>query len=206
MLNRTMTESVRRFWDEQAATFDEEPDHGLRDPAVRQAWADLLLPLLPEPRHVTDLGCGTGTLAVLLAEAGHDVRGLDLAGEMVAAARRKADAAGVAAEFRQGDAAEPPYEDESTDVVLARHVLWAMPDPGEALRRWTRLLRPGGMLILVEGRWHSDDGHGSVGIAAGECALLVREHRGEAVVRLLPEPEYWGKQIDDERYLLVSAR
>ncbi|WP_133851530.1 class I SAM-dependent methyltransferase [Labedaea rhizosphaerae] len=199
-----MTESVRQFWDEQAATFDDEPDHGLRDPAVRQAWAELLLPLLPEPRQVTDLGCGTGTLSVLLAEAGHDVRGLDLADEMVAAARRKAAAAGVTAEFRQGDAAEPPYEDASTDVVLARHVLWAMPDPGEALRRWTRLLRPGGMLILVEGRWRT--GEGSAGIAAGECALLVREHRGEAVVRLLPEPVYWGKEIDDERYLLVSAR
>ena len=201
MLNRTMTESVRRFWDEQAATFDDEPDHGLRDPAVRQAWAGLLLPLLPAPRHVTDLGCGTGTLAVLLAQAGHDVRGVDLSDAMVAAARDKAAAAGVTAEFRQGDAAEPPYADGSTDVVLARHVLWAMPDPSAALRRWTRLLRPGGMLILVEGRWHT-----GAGIGAGECALLVREHRAEAVVRLLPEPVYWGKEIDDERYLLVSAR
>src|SRR4051812_19708194 len=98
-LNRIMTESVRQFWDEQAATFDDEPDHGLRAPAVRQAWAELLLPLLPEPRHVTDLGCGTGTLAVLLAESGHDVRGVDLADRMVAAARRKAAAAGVTAEF-----------------------------------------------------------------------------------------------------------
>lgn len=201
MLNRNMTESMRRLWGEQAATFDEEPDHGLRDPAVRQAWADLLLPLLPEPRHVTDLGCGTGSLALLLAQAGHDVRGLDLADEMVAAAERKATAAGISAEFRQGDAAEPPYADESTDVVLVRHVLWAMPDPDEALRRWVKLLRPGGMLILVEGRWHTGGG-----ITAGECALLVRAHRAEAVVRLLSEPVYWGREINDERYLLVSAR
>src|ERR1044072_3344286 len=144
MLNRSMTESVRRFWAEQAATFDDEPDHGLRDPAVRQAWSDLLLPLLPESRHVTALGCATGTLAVLLGQAGHDVRGLDLADEMVAAARAKAADAGISAEFRQGDAAEPPYADSSTDVVLARHVLWALPDPDAALRRWVRLLRPGG--------------------------------------------------------------
>jgi ubiquinone/menaquinone biosynthesis C-methylase UbiE len=196
-----MTESVRRFWDEQAANFDEEPDHGLRDAAVRQAWADLLLPLLPEPRHITDLGCGTGTLAVLLAQAGHDVRGVDLADNMVAAATRKAADAGVTAEFRQGDAAEPPYADESTDVVLVRHVLWALPDPDAALRRWIKLLRPDGMLILVEGRWHTGGG-----IAAGECARLVRAHRAEAVVRLLPEPRFWGRAIEDERYLLVSAR
>jgi hypothetical protein len=31
-------------WDAAAAAFDDEPDHGLRDPAVRSAWADLLLP------------------------------------------------------------------------------------------------------------------------------------------------------------------
>src|SRR6478672_7644986 len=35
------------FWDEQAATFDDEPDHGLTAPPIRAAWARLLLPLVP---------------------------------------------------------------------------------------------------------------------------------------------------------------
>jgi hypothetical protein len=35
---------------------------------------------------------------------------------------------------------------------------------------------------------------------------MVRAHRAEAVVRLLPEPQFWGKPVEDERYLLVSAR
>ena len=78
---------MRRYWDGRAGTFDEEPDHGLRDPAVRQAWADLLLPLVPPSSRVADLGCGTGTLSVLLAGAGHDVHGVDLAPRMVEAAR-----------------------------------------------------------------------------------------------------------------------
>lgn len=48
---------------------------------------------------------------------------------MVAAARAKARAAGVAASFARGDAAAPPYPAGSADVVLSRHVLWALPDP-----------------------------------------------------------------------------
>src|SRR3954468_18295782 len=58
-----------RSWDAHAATFDEEPDHGLTDPAVRSAWAALLASVLPPaPASVVDIGCGTGTLAVLLSE------------------------------------------------------------------------------------------------------------------------------------------
>lgn len=50
---------MRAVWDGQAATFDDEPDHGLRDPAVRRAWATLLLPLLTAaPSLILDVGCG----------------------------------------------------------------------------------------------------------------------------------------------------
>lgn len=82
---------MSEFWDREAATFDDEPDHGLRDPVVHAAWGALLERLLPAaPADVADLGCGTGSLSVLLAEAGYRVRGVDVAGEMVAAARTKA--------------------------------------------------------------------------------------------------------------------
>jgi len=187
-------------WDAHAATFDEEPDHGLRDPAVRAAWRDLLLPLLPPaPADVADLGCGTGSVAVLLAEAGHRVRGLDLSGGMLAVAREKAATAGVDVELEQGDASSPPYAPGSCDVVLARHVLWALPDPGAALARWVRLLRPDGRLVLVEGHWFT-----GAGLTAAECEALVRRHRAECVVRRLDDPALWGRAVDDERYVLVS--
>ena len=83
------------YWDDQAAAFDAAPDHGMSDPTVREAWAALLLPLLPTaPARVADLGCGTGTLTVLVAQAGHLVSGLDFAPRMVALAREKIAAAG----------------------------------------------------------------------------------------------------------------
>ncbi len=190
-----------RYWDGQAERFDNEPDHGLADPAVRQAWAGLLLPLMPMSASVADLGSGTGTLAVLLGRSGHRVSGVDIAPRMVAAARAKAESAGVTADFVVGDAASPPWAPGTFDVVVARHVLWAMPDPDRALGRWTALLRPGGLLLLIEGRWWTGGG-----LRADDVTELVLRHRAEATVTPLDDPTLWGGPITDERYLVASAR
>ena len=195
-------EDVQALWDGQAATFDKEADHGLRDPTVRAAWAALLLPLLPKaPATVADLGCGTGSLAVLLAEVGHSVQGMDVSPRMVEVARQKALTAGVHVRLEQGDAVTPAYAPGSCDVVLARHLLWALPDPGSVLARWVRLLRPAGILILIEGRWSTGGG-----ISAADCQGLVLQQRQEALVHQLDEPAFWGRDIVDERYLLLSRR
>ena len=200
-----MDDATREYWDGQAADFDREADHGLLDPGVRQAWTALILPLIPLPgSEVADLGCGTGSLSLLVAEKGHRVRGLDLSGRMVEAARAKAAKAAVAglpagAEFLQGDASEPPYAPASCDVVLARHVLWVLPDPDAALGRWTRLLREPGTLLLVEGLWGT-----GAGIPSAECRELVLRHRHHAEVVPLADRALWGKEIDDERYLILS--
>ena len=190
------------YWDSGAAEFDDAPDHGLRDPAVRDAWAALLLPLLPPaPARVADLGCGTGTLTVLMALAGHLVAGLDLAPRMVALARDKIVAAGVVADVVVDDASSPPWQPGTFDVVLTRHVLWAMPDPEAALTTWIDLLAPGGRLILIEGRWSS-----GVGLASAEVAEFVLRHRLEIEVTRLDDPALWGTPINDERYVITSRR
>jgi SAM-dependent methyltransferase len=189
----------RALWDAEAETFDEAADHGLRDPDVRAAWRALLLGALPAaPGRVADLGCGTGTLSLLLAEEGFSVDGVDLSPEMVRLARAKAgDRRGVT--FVEGDAAAPPLAPGGYDVVLCRHVLWAMPDPAETLRRWIDLLRPGGSLVLVEGRWFN-----GAGLSAAETVALVEESGRAAELTRLPEAAYWGREIDDERYLVLS--
>ena len=190
------------YWDSGAAEFDDRPDHGLQDPAVRDAWARLLLPMLPPvPSRVVDLGCGTGTLTVLMAQAGHLVSGMDFAPRMVALAREKVAAADVVADVAVGDASSPPWKSGTFDVVLTRHVLWAMPDPEAALTRWVDLLAPGGRLILIEGRWSS-----GVGVASADVAELVLRHRSEAEVTLLDEAAVWGAPIADERYVITSRR
>ncbi len=50
-----------------------------------------------------------------------------------------------------------------------------------------------------------DDEFTGSGLPARRTLELVREHREEATLRLLPEPVYWGKDIDDERYVVVST-
>jgi SAM-dependent methyltransferase len=195
------TDETRALWDAEAATFDDEPDHGLGDPATRAAWRELLLEHLPPaPARVADLGCGTGTLSVLLAAEGYDVRGIDLSPEMVARAEAKAEAAGVAATFAVGDASDPQLPAGSFDVVLSRHVLWALPDPAAGLARWVALLAPGGRLVLVEGRWFTGGG-----LTSAETEELVHGTGRSVAVRHLPDPVYWGKEISDERYLAVSV-
>jgi SAM-dependent methyltransferase len=193
-------EAVRAFWDGAAATFDEEPDHGLRDPAVRSAWTALLRTHLPDPpADVLDLGCGTGTLTVLLAAAGYRVEGLDLAPAMVAAARDKVAAAGVTATVEVGDAADPPGRPSAYDVVLTRHVLWALPDPAAAVARWVRLLRPGGRMLLVEGQWRTGGG-----LSAEETRRLVLPYATSVESVALIDPTLWGGPISDVRYLCVA--
>lgn len=184
------------MWDAEAASFDEEADHGLADEATREAWRALLLGVLPNaPARVADIGCGTGTLARLLVDAGYTVDGLDFSPAMIERAQAKVPES----RFVIGDASDPALEPNSYDAVLSRHVLWAMPDPVAAFDRWTRLLKPDGVVVLVEGRWHTGGG-----LTAAQAEQIVRTRRSNVEVKHLPEAVYWGKDITDERYLLVS--
>ncbi|MFJ5839297.1 class I SAM-dependent methyltransferase [Streptomyces shenzhenensis] len=194
--------TARVDWDAAAATFDDEPDHGLRDPEVRAAWAAGLRTWLPgRPADVLDLGCGTGSLALLAAEQGHRVTGVDLSPAMVDLARAKT--AGRDAVFLVGDAAAPPVGERRFDAVLVRHVLWTLPGPGRVLRHWTGLLRPGGRLVLVEGVWGAVS---PVGIPAARLTALLEPIASDVRTEpLSDEPALWGGPVTDERYAVVAT-
>ncbi|MEU1306123.1 class I SAM-dependent methyltransferase [Streptomyces shenzhenensis] len=194
--------TARVDWDAAAATFDDEPDHGLSDPEVRAAWADRLRAWLPgRPADVLDLGCGTGSLALLAAERGHHVTGVDLSPAMVDLARAKT--AGRDAVFLVGDAAAPPVGERRFDTVLVRHVLWTLPGPGRVLRHWSGLLRPGGRLVLVEGVWGAVS---PVGIPAARLTALLEPIASDVRTEpLSDEPALWGGPVTDERYAVVAT-
>lgn len=190
---------ARQYWDAAADHFDDEPDHGLRDPAVRSAWVARLRSWLPAtPSDVLDIGCGTGSLARLAADDGHRVTAVDRSERMVALTRAKLS--GTDARAVVGDANHPPVGGGSFDVVLVRHVLWALPDPGAVLRRWVDLLRPGGRLVLVEGRW----GTPPVGISAESLSELTAPLGGSTQVEQLGhDTALWGRAVSDERYVAL---
>lgn len=153
-----ITEVIRHHWDRRASTFDSEVGHGLASDVQRQAWRDLLRRVVGRtPRRVLDVGCGTGFLALRLAELGHTVTGIDFSPQMIDRARRNAEQGAQQIDFRVGDATALDCADETQDVVVARHLIWALPDPERGVAEWLRVLRPGGRLLLIEGKWASNE-------------------------------------------------
>jgi ubiquinone/menaquinone biosynthesis C-methylase UbiE len=207
-------DEIADYWNDYAGAYDDEPDHGLADLATRGAWRGLLEHWLPEqPSDVADLACGTGSLTALVAGMGHRVSGVDLAGNMVDRARAKTLDVAEQVTFKLGDVSDPPMEPASVDVVLARHILWTLPDPQSALARWRSLLRPGGRFLLVEGRWWSvgDEGYSDEsrmpwagGVRAVDLVAAIAPLVQQIEVVPLTDPVLWGREIADERYLLVA--
>jgi ubiquinone/menaquinone biosynthesis C-methylase UbiE len=104
---------------------------------------------------VLDVGCGTGSLAILAREQvgpGSAVRGIDASPEMIARARAKARRAGVEVEFRQAPAQALPFPDAQFDVVLSTLMFHHLPRSARAqlASEVCRVLKPGGRFLVVD--------------------------------------------------------
>jgi len=114
-----------------------------------------------EPGHrVLDLGCGTGTLTILVKQTQpqSDVVGLDGDPKVLEIARAKATKAGAEITFDHGMASKMPYPDHSFDRVLSSLVLHHLTTENKqlALHEVYRILRPSGELHVVDfGRPHT---------------------------------------------------
>ena len=149
---------VAAHWDRRAAHFDEDFGHSIAGPAERAAWDRILDLVIPAggALDALDAGCGTGFLSLELARRGHRVTGVDFAPAMIVAARRKADAEGLAVRFEESDAENLPHPAASFDLAISRHVLWTLPHPEAAIDEWLRLLRPGGRLAIIDGAQYDE--------------------------------------------------
>ncbi|PZG12601.1 class I SAM-dependent methyltransferase [Nonomuraea aridisoli] len=209
--------SIAAYWDESAAAFDEEADHGLRDPHVNAAWARRLTEWLPDsPADVLDLGCGTGSLTLLMARQGHRPTGVDLSPRMIELATGKLASSGFEVPFMVGDAGDPPAAVGGPfDAIVVRHLVWTLPAPDEALARWLSLLRPGGRLVLVEGRWQTSPNGDTYapgspqlpwlgGVTAARLIETLERLADVVHTEHLPDPALWGHPIQDERYVVIA--
>jgi ubiquinone/menaquinone biosynthesis C-methylase UbiE len=102
--------------------------------------------------RVLDVGCGAGAALVPAAEAvgpGGQVVGLDLAEGMVRVSRATTEQRGLSnVQVLQMDAEAPDPALGTFDAVVAGFVVFLLPDPGSALRRYAALLRPGGRFAM----------------------------------------------------------
>jgi len=147
-------DEIRRFWDDDAATYDDAPGHHPTSAAVQAAWTAALEAVLPAPpARVLDCGAGTGFLSLIAARLGHRVTALDLSPGMLARLRAAADAEGLDIDVVVAPAHEPPH---GFDAVVERHLLWTLPDPVGALRAW-RAAADHGRLVVTESMWGDAD-------------------------------------------------
>lgn len=149
--------SITSYWNLSATTYDAHPLSQIHMHEAKELWLQAWQRALPEPPvDVLDVGTGTGQVALLLAELGHRVVGIDLADGMLDQARAKSTALPTPPTFQVGDAVAPPFPAGSFDVVTNRYLLWTLREPGQALRSWHELLRPGGRLVAVDANWYAD--------------------------------------------------
>jgi SAM-dependent methyltransferase len=106
---------------------------------------------------VLDLACGDGNTAIPEAKLGADVLGVDIASNLVAAAKVRAKTEGLGnCTFREGDATDlHELEDHSFDLVVSIFGAMFAPKPFDVAKEMVRVTRPGGRIVM--GNWIPGD-------------------------------------------------
>ncbi|HEY2480560.1 MAG TPA: class I SAM-dependent methyltransferase [Solirubrobacterales bacterium] len=100
---------------------------------------------------VLDLGCGDGTTALPAARLGANVLGVDIAANLIAAAKARAAEAGLEnLRFMQGDATElVDVGDEAFDLTMSVFGAMFAPRPDDVAKEMVRVTRPGGRIVMA---------------------------------------------------------
>jgi SAM-dependent methyltransferase len=110
-----------------------------------------LAELPPKPR-LADVACGPGTLSILAALEGAEVRALDVSADMLEQFRRRLARTPLIPEgrieIREGDGQDLPWEDESFDGAFSMFGLIFFPDRAAGFRELRRVLKPGRRAVV----------------------------------------------------------
>lgn len=145
MTGEDANERTRRLWDRYAPRYDRQirVSERLLFPDGR-AWA-----CSQASGDVLEVAVGTGLNLPYYPE-GIAFTGIDLSPAMLAIARDRARALGVAADLREASADALPFADPSFDTVVCTVSLCNIPDDRAAIAEMYRVLRPGGRLVLLD--------------------------------------------------------
>lgn len=152
-----LQDTINAYWTERAPSYDAYQQRPERRDLDVAAWGRVWSSALPAaPADVLDVGTGSGHVAFLLAGLGHRVTGVDLSEGMLRIAQERAAGSPGAPRFVTGDAVSPDLPGASFDAVVGRYVMWTLRDPDAAVASWSRLLRPGGVVAMVDSTWFTD--------------------------------------------------
>lgn len=146
--------------------------------------------------RMLDVACGAGQIVIPAARAGVHATGVDIAANLIAQARARAAAEGLAASFDEGDAEMLPYEDAAFDLVVSLFGAMFAPRPECVASELLRVCRPGGRIVM--GNW-TPESH------VGQMFKIITKHVPPPP--LMPSPLKWGDEATArERLRDGSAR
>lgn len=158
-------ERVHAFWDTEPCgahfveDFVDERDFfaEYRKFRYRTEWHIPSFASFPEARgkRVLEIGCGNGADGVMFASHGAHYTGIDLTAEAVDATRRHFAVEGLDGQFRQENTEQLRFANDSFDIVYSFGVLHHTPTPERAVREVYRVLKPGGVALVMLYHRHS---------------------------------------------------
>lgn len=138
---------------------------------------------LPQGSTVIEVAPGPGYFCIELAKLGrYSITGLDISHTFVEIARKKAAEAGVAVDFRQGNASSMPFAENTFDFLLCRAAFKNFGQPIRALQEMCRVLKPGGHGLIIDLK--RDASMDSINHAVDEMGL-------DAVNRVFTKLTFW---------------
>jgi len=146
-------EKIRSMFAKVAGKYDLA--NSVLSAGVHHLWRRKLVQLaqIQKGQKILDCATGTGDLAIALAKATGpqgQVQGTDFCVEMLDSAPSKARNQGVTVEFSQADVMALPFVDQQFDVATISFGIRNVSDPVQGLREMARVVKPGGLVLVLE--------------------------------------------------------
>jgi ubiquinone/menaquinone biosynthesis C-methylase UbiE len=134
-----------QFWDKIAEKYAQQP---IADEAAYQKKLAVTRDYFHPEMEVLEIGCGTGSTALLHAPYVKHIRAIDFSANMIAIAQGKAEAEPIDnVTFEQATLEDLDIPDQSLDAVLGLSILHLLRDQEAAINRVYQILKPGGIFV-----------------------------------------------------------
>jgi ubiquinone/menaquinone biosynthesis C-methylase UbiE len=193
-MNIAVQEQIQRHNERAAAVWNSGGDAYDRiSQGIADALSHCVERLDPKPgERILDLATGTGWTSRLVRRRGADVEGVDIASQLLDAARAHAAAEGLSIPYHVGDAEALPFADGSFDAIVSTFGVMFASQPEAAASELARVCRPGGRLAITT--WTPD----------GNVFGMFRVMKAFMAPSTAPSPFEWGR-AERVRELLGGA-